>query len=165
MEIYGNGYSACQYDRDARRRTATKIATYLPDVMAHTGADSVVVTGKSGISMAFAALMLIDFPILTVRKDGESSHGSQIEGTTNHEFRKYLILDDLVDTGETVRRVVNTLTNHSTRWGENQDNKLQCVGVVCYQGYNGPNWLKDYEEYQKNVHITRDGTNIPIYVL
>lgn len=169
MIISGNGYSYAQFNRHQREEIALKIATYLPQVMKHTGADSVAVMGKSGIAIAFAALVIKEFPILTVRKDNEMSHGDRVEGTEGHDFKNYLILDDFVATGSTVRNIVRSINEFcQARYME----APRCVGVVEYlQTYvmGKDRWLSDSERMARSIYVgasdeySDDGYYVPIF--
>lgn len=109
MIINEEGY-ASQYATDKVRNYARAVANVLPMLMGKYGAAAVVVSGNSGISIGHAALMLIDFPLVLVRKNTENSHGSPIEGPKGLIFYRYIILDDFVGTGDTVRRIVDTIS-------------------------------------------------------
>lgn len=124
MRVSSYGYNAMQYDPDQFRETVRAVASVLPRIMRELDADTVVVTGKSGVSVAFAASMLIDFPLVVVRKPTENSHGRAIEGPSGHEVRNYIILDDFVETGATVERTVDAMRTAC------------CVGVVQYTASN-----------------------------
>lgn len=98
----------------------------LAQLMEQTGATAVAVTGKSGMSMAFATLMMYDFPLIVVRKPHELSHGSPIEGTIQTVV-KYLILDDLVASGDTVRAIIERIAEYA----EIRDETVpKCRGVA-----------------------------------
>ena len=129
MKINESGYAAMMYDALRLRETAAKLAQYLPELMQQTGATAVAVTGKSGIALAFATLMLLDFPLIVVRKRGENSHGAPIEGTPG-SVQRYLILDDFVASGDTVARIIGELEQYAEMRDELEP---KCVGVLQYQ--------------------------------
>jgi orotate phosphoribosyltransferase-like protein len=134
MRIRGNGYSYHQFDHGSLRAIAQRIAETLPKLLAEYDAQAVVVTGKSGMSVAFAAMMLADIPLIVVRKRGENAHGEMIEGVTSVEVRRYIILDDFVSSGATVRTVVRDIDDYC---------RVQCyarpepVAVACYLSGGG----------------------------
>ena len=70
--------------------------------------DAIVTTGKSGLAAGYAALMFTEFPLVYVRKPGEESHGTKLEGP-DVEIHNYLFLDDLISSGDTFYRVKHTL--------------------------------------------------------
>lgn len=129
MTIRGNGYSQLQFDHCTLRATARRLAETLPALLLQYDAQAVVVTGKSGMSVAFATMTLADIPLIVVRKRGENSHGEMIEGVLGVEVRRYIILDDFVSSGATVRTVVRDIDDYC---------RVQCfhrpepVAVACY---------------------------------
>jgi hypothetical protein len=146
MRLYDGGYSARQYNPESLRDTAKRIAAVLPQLMQHTGAQAVAVTGKSGLSLAFATLMLVDFPLIVVRKRGENTHGSSIEGTPGVSVQNYLILDDFVASGATVQTIVTDLA----RYGVMQSPTYtppKCVGVLQYDTCDSRSRDVGTEEY------------------
>lgn len=76
--------------------------------------DFVAVTGKSGMAVAFAALALEQFNLVTIRK-GESTHGDMIEGTADR-LDRYVFLDDFVSSGSTRDRVQSELDKYADGW-------------------------------------------------
>ena len=128
MYIRSCGY-ASGYTPESVRNFAKQAAEAIPRMMAETGADAIVVSGNSGISIGHAALMLIEFPLVLVRKHKDNSHGRVVEGPLNHELRRYLILDDFVSSGATVRNICNTLYSQAK-----QDIAFapKCVGILEY---------------------------------
>jgi adenine/guanine phosphoribosyltransferase-like PRPP-binding protein len=92
-------------------------------------ADTVVVSGNSGLSIGVAALSMEDFPLVLVRKDNDNSHGSPIEGPDRHHMRRYIILDDFIDSGATIERIVNKINVLSC----NYHDRPECTGVVLYK--------------------------------
>lgn len=130
MRVTDGGYSGQMYNNRELRQFASKIALVLPGIMRQANADAIIVQGKSGIALAFATLMLIDFPIIVVRKRNESTHGSPIEGTEGVDVQRYLILDDFISSGNTVRRIVEQLRENSIY---TSNGSAECVGVVEYK--------------------------------
>jgi adenine/guanine phosphoribosyltransferase-like PRPP-binding protein len=118
MYFSDGGYSDIQFDRMVLMGTARRIAEQLPKIMRLHNADAVAVTGKSGLSLAFATLMLIDFPLIVVRKPGENSHGNALEGTTGVDVSRYVILDDFMSTGRTVDTIISKLSEYGRRHDE-----------------------------------------------
>lgn len=121
IRVGSAGYCDFNYDAIQLRSKAQLVARVLPDLIEEYAADAVVVTGKSGHSVAFAAMMFADFPLVVVRKETDQSHGIQIEGPVGLHVHRYLILDDFVASGNTVNRVVNTMGADT-----------ECVGIVEY---------------------------------
>ncbi len=132
------GY-ASKYAAQIVRQYASVAADNIQRRMRETGADTIVVQGTSGVSIGFAALMLHDFPLVMVRKPDENSHGSPVEGPRGHKVKRYIILDDFVDTGDTVRRIaakLNLLADNGERTARNASvscaiNATSGCGGIC----------------------------------
>lgn len=132
--ILSSGY-ATQYKLSEVRERAEYAASAISAMVAETGATSVVVHGNSGVSCGFAALMLsaVDFNIVLLRKDNDNSHGSPIEGPQGHRVGRYIILDDFVATGTTMKRIRDKIAVLHEQRGVTGD-MPECVGIVLY-GY------------------------------
>jgi hypothetical protein len=128
MRELDTGYSDTIFRPERLRKAARGVLEVIQRVEKATGETvHIAVTGKSGIAMAFAINMLWDVPIVAVRKDNETSHGSKIEGLG--ELRKYIVLDDFVCTGATVSRVVKEIN----QWAEIGGwDKPECIGFIEY---------------------------------
>ena len=139
--ILSSGY-ATQYKLSEVRERAEYATLAISDMVAETGATSVVVHGNSGVSCGFAALMLsdVDFNIVLLRKDNDNSHGSPIEGPEGHRLGKYLILDDFVATGATMNRIRDKIVTLHQQYGLSEDTP-ECVGIVLY-GYHSSGKFK-----------------------
>ena len=133
--ILSGGY-ATQYKLDEVRERAEYAASAIRDMVAETGATSVVVHGNSGVSCGFAALMLsdVDFNIVLLRKDNDNSHGSPIEGPQGHRLDRYIILDDFVATGATMNRIRHKIATLHRQYCTRGALEPECVGIVLY-GY------------------------------
>lgn len=132
--ILSSGY-ATHYKLAEVRERAEYAARAISDMLAETGATSVVVHGNSGVSCGFAALMLSDvgFNIVLLRKDNDNSHGSPIEGPQGHQLGRYIILDDFVSSGATMNRIRDKIATLHQQRGVTGDMPT-CVGIVLY-GY------------------------------
>lgn len=125
-------YSEAQYDHEKLRTVARLCAAWFRK---HADMyDGVVLHGKSGLSIGFATAMLMDLPIIVVRKDGENSHGSDIESNGNREVRtdrpyRWILLDDFIASGATLKRVADKFGRFLNR----RDIESQCVGVLQWQ--------------------------------
>lgn len=156
MYFSGGGYNDMLFDVTRLRPKAKQVALALPKLMHEVGADFVVVTGKSGIAMAYATLMLIDFPLVVIRKEGETSHGNKVEGSPADGLTKYIILDDFVSTGGTV----NTIVTELERYGNSCGSEAQLVGVLCYQ-----NTEKTFAAYAPYDSVDVGLDSVPTYGL
>lgn len=121
MKLYSS-YSTAMYDHSALQNVVQDLVLAIPHYLEVLNADTIVVQGKSGMSMAFATLATIDFPLMVVRKKGENSHGSTIEGTSEHIAKRILVLDDFVSSGSTIRMI--------DRQVKEMDSGMRIVGVL-----------------------------------
>lgn len=73
------------------------------------GFDAIAFCGSSGASIAFSLTEKLEIPIIYVRKDGEKAHGNTVESNCSEPINKYLIVDDFVASGGTVRYIIETI--------------------------------------------------------
>ena len=87
--------------------------------------DSVVFAGMSGALVAPTIAGRLRKSILMVRKAGDQNHGGyRLEG--NPDTRNYIIIDDLIASGDTIRHMMKTIkANDFTR-------DAKCVGIFLY---------------------------------
>jgi len=86
--------------------------------------DAIACRGVSGSSVAFATSYVIGLPIIYVRKPTENSHGDKIESCGASKHKNYIIIDDFIDTGTTVKEIIKSIkTNYDD---------IVCVGVLLY---------------------------------
>jgi orotate phosphoribosyltransferase len=120
--FYPVSYSGVGIHTNGFRTRVNHVAQDLPTFMKMVEADTVVVTGTSGLCMAFALRMIADIPFVFIRKHGENAHSDRLSaiGNTVIKARRYVVLDDFVATGATVRTIVTTLP------------EATMVGIMCY---------------------------------
>jgi adenine/guanine phosphoribosyltransferase-like PRPP-binding protein len=88
--------------------------------------DTIVFRGFSGALVGPLVALQLGKRMALVRKQGDAAHSDQIvEGAIDG---KYIILDDFIDTGETVRKIVMAVKidpyKHTT--------SAECVGVYMW---------------------------------
>lgn len=101
----------CQRRIDATIRVLRKLRE--EGVFTH-----VVVSGSSGVTM-LGALTMAGFKTVMVRKEGENTHGYQIEPIHLPEMAKWVFLDDFIATGATLRRVCLAISKQFPLWEMN----------------------------------------------
>ena len=88
--------------------------------------DCLIVHGTSGTWLA-PLLIMKGYPVVMVRKEGENSHGESIEGPdAGIDYTRGVFVDDLIASGETIRRVKKLLADEDTK------NKLQMVAIILH---------------------------------
>lgn len=86
--------------------------------------DAIAFRGMSGALIAPPVADLLGKHLIMVRKPGDQRHSSRlVEG--EDAITRYIIIDDFIRTGDTVRQVVKAV------W-ENHTKDAECVGVLVY---------------------------------
>ena len=86
--------------------------------------DSIVISGYSMALIAPCVADALHKDIILVRKDNEECHSSYpVEGVL---CQRYIIIDDLVGSGETIKRVKTKIGNHFY-------SGAKLVGIYLYQ--------------------------------
>ena len=130
-----NTYSALEYDQSQFIRVVQCVAKVLPEFCAAHQADAIVVRGTSGVSMAFGLRMVLDFPTVVARKQGEASHSGFLDGVGGDmHVARYVFLDDFSCTGDTVRGVTVDMA------------PAVCAAVLAYR-YAGPDKLPKLQNW------------------
>lgn len=165
MIVTDSGY-ASKYSQESVKSYARAAAKAIPILMRELDADTVVVSGNSGISIAHAALMLTDFPLVLCRKAKDNSHGSLIEGVSGHRINRFIVLDDFVSSGATVKRICSTLRAQATK--HDSYFKTECVGVLQYtkqhaerMAHHPVYWYPEEDLDGEDLVIPIFGTHLP----
>lgn len=98
--------------------------------------DGFVVTGVSGITMGSILSRLLRKELVVVRKN-EGTHSSYKVENYKHN-KRYIFLDDLIASGETYKRVIETLeyaANSAWLYGV-KTKKSKIIGCIVYDGLN-----------------------------
>ncbi len=90
--------------------------------------DAVAYSGSSGSVLAFAIALKYEVAVIYVRKDNEDSHGNKVECNRN-DVKRYLIVDDFIDAGSTVERILQKIRNRART---NQERTPKCMGILLY---------------------------------
>jgi adenine/guanine phosphoribosyltransferase-like PRPP-binding protein len=85
--------------------------------------DAIAFTGSSGAAIAFPLSFFLKLPLIHIRKDDKNHYGKPIEGTISS--KKYLIVDDLIASGATIRNIVKTINKE-------YKHKAKPVGIYLY---------------------------------
>jgi adenine/guanine phosphoribosyltransferase-like PRPP-binding protein len=121
--------------------------------------DLIVGTGISGILVLLPVSMQSGIPYAAIRKpiDAEESHhdgGSHstrcVESINNTNIHRYVIIDDLIDTGNTIGRIMEAMTSWNVH--------CRCVGIILYQSYPTHEYMSFDDFY--NTPVTFLGKDI-----
>lgn len=94
-----------------------------------TPVEAIAFTGSSGAAIGFYLATRFKLPCIYVRKGGEQSHGFPIECNATGETHNYMIADDFISSGATVRRVVRKIERQAVEAGASVPT---CVGIICF---------------------------------
>lgn len=87
--------------------------------------DAIAFTGLSGSVIAGAVALAMDKYLYCVRKSKENRHSDYVVEGPSTGLR-YIILDDFISTGSTIRRIVEMVQAHT-------DNSAKCVGAYMWR--------------------------------
>lgn len=98
------------------------------------GFDSIAIRGVSGGLIGPAVAMALNKQILVIRK-GEENHSQALVEMRDYP-RRYIIIDDLIDSGKTVWSIVDTIR-------EVVGTEAMCLGAYFYaQQGRSLEWIK-----------------------
>ena len=101
--------------------------------------DTICFTGHSGSLIVPEIATSLNKPFTLIRKNENHHSYYQIEGEYN--FNKYLIIDDFIDTGNTILRIFNTINACPDLKFSHFDRKL--VGIFTYlQNHGFPDFVE-----------------------
>lgn len=107
------------------KRVVKQTATAIRRLQKLLEFNQIVCTGISGQSIAWPVGYVTDIPVAVVRRKSERGHhGYKVENFSR--YKRYIIIDDFICTGDTIRHMVQTINK------EYADDGSQCVGVFCY---------------------------------
>ena len=101
--------------------------------------EAIAFTGTSGAAAAYAVSYKLKIPLICVRKKDRNHYGQSIEGATS--AASYIILDDFIAGGSTVRRIIETLAKNHHRKPLKLERKP--VGIFLYDDYGRYTELDD----------------------
>ena len=89
------------------------------------GFEQIVCTGISGQSIAWPVSYVTGIPVCVLRRKYERGHhGYDVENFKDDQ--KYIILDDFISEGNTVKHIIKSLK------GQNPKALELCTGIYCY---------------------------------
>lgn len=106
--------------------------------------NTLAVCGHSGIVLGTLVSTKLKMPLLVVRKDGDQAHDDlKVNGYRSEEC-KYLILDDLISSGNTIRHVLRQIYETAQRKndmaraaGHNPWSLPTPAGILLYESFGG----------------------------
>jgi len=124
-----------------------RIADQLEALRKKQSFTGMVFRGQSGAALAYPLSARLHIPLICVRKKGERSHGFDVEGSQAN-VRRYIILDDFMETGKTVKALLAEMDHQNKRNNPSKHNELRCSGIVLYDEKYSI-WCKKFFIYKK----------------
>lgn len=118
--------------------------------------DAIAFTGVSGCAIGFLLGYTLNIPVICIRKTDQESHYKSwccedqraFEGFT--ATYRYLIVDDFVDSGRTVERIMEVINSNC--------GKCRCVAMLMF---NQPTDKKIFHPQNAELsHLHKDGITI-----
>lgn len=104
--------------------------------------DTIAFCGQSGAAMAYILSAELNVHLINIRKD-DSSHFVRENGKFEGHLhaKKYLIVDDFICGGSTVKRIIETVTKEIPT--------AECIGMFLYSHYSSKSsWKVEGTEYR-----------------
>lgn len=127
IKFHGN-YGWTLYSPQELYDIMSKTSDRLAKILEREKVDALAFCGSSGSVAAFILGMTHKIPVVYVRKPNEESHGNLIESNAG-SIGSYIIVDDFIDTGKTIRYIVNSV--HKVARNQNV-NPPVCKGVFLW---------------------------------
>jgi orotate phosphoribosyltransferase len=86
--------------------------------------DSIAYSGMSGALIASIVSMELDKGLFCVRKESDKNHSGRRIESGFKKSKKYIIIDDLIDSGDTIKYIVENMTKEYP--------ETRCVGIYLY---------------------------------
>jgi adenine/guanine phosphoribosyltransferase-like PRPP-binding protein len=131
-KVYGKGFL----------ELVPKTARKLRAILRKHPFDAIAFTGSSGAALAYPMSYFLKLPLIHVRKGNSHYYGGKIEGTISS--KRYLIIDDFIDSGRTMKRVIKTIGKALP--------KAKVVAICLYSS-------------SRENDMLIDGENIPVFTV
>lgn len=145
-------YLKSVFDVRLRNRTVAAIVKILKTNRVKY--DTIAVSGVSGITMGSMVAFHLKKRLAIVRKKSDVTHSwitveHLSESRNKGKFHRYVIIDDLISSGDTVKNIAANIKKETNGKGE-------CVGTVLYD--NGVRFLD--KEYLSKYIYSEDNDNV-----
>lgn len=94
--------------------------------------DAIAFTGSSGAAIAFPLAARYKLPLIMIRKDGDQCHGASLECNYHGRITNYIIVDDFICTGATIRRIIAKIAKGARR---RNGYPPECIGIYQWNSY------------------------------
>ena len=134
------------------RKVRRKVKTLIDQ----TGADTLVFTGVSGMAIGFPIARALKLRPVVVRKTLKGTHGNYKVEMGGAPEGKFIIIDDCIETGKTIRRVLREIETYC-HWyyrcySSPRISQAKYVGIVLYDNQG-----------EGSSHFKTRSASIPVY--
>lgn len=91
--------------------------------------DTIAFRGASGSALGFVAGIALQTKVVYVRKESEKSHGYKVECNEVAPIKSYVIVDDFISTGATIKEILKRLNKTAV---QNEQKAPTCAGILLY---------------------------------
>ena len=148
---YSDHLSDIYYSPLKYRRLVVRIADQLGPLKKKLKFNAIAFRGSSGAALAYPLSILLNIPIICIRKP-ERSHGLLVE-SSKRNIRRYIIIDDFIDGGGTMNAILESMS-HKYCWIDEQEATPMCVGIVLWDSG---------EQHRAKIFDKHHKTHIPIF--
>lgn len=136
-------------------RVITQLANAILEWQWETGLDyhAIAFRGMSGALVVPMLCRRLNKGMIVCRKESERSHGDLCEGLLIGG--NYIIVDDFISCGHTVRGIAETIEKYRTRFGEPEFPSSKLLAVFLYQ--------RVHDSYTIEKSVCVFGQDIPVY--
>lgn len=97
--------------------------------------DAVAFRGVSGAAVGYPIQYQMGIPVVNVRKSSDDSHTMRdVESCEVHRIASYIIVDDLIDSGDTMREIMGALSKRGVPLAA-------CKAILLYADEGDPDDL------------------------
>lgn len=125
----GNGYGWTGVRSKKLQEVIRESSATIAELKKKLKFHAIAFSGSSGGCVAFHAAIEHNIPLIYVRKPEEKSHGHHVESNFTGNIKKYLIVDDFICSGDTVKRILKDVQQYAYTRGAYIP---ECVGVFCF---------------------------------
>jgi adenine/guanine phosphoribosyltransferase-like PRPP-binding protein len=148
MGYIKSDYLGCIYNLERYKVTIKRVFSTLTDLQKSVKFEAIAFRGSSGAAVAYPYSVEFGVPLIHVRKEQNSNCYLRVEGL--YFAKSYIILDDFMSSGDTIRTIVEEIRQAYTSCGATVGNKPVVPRLVAIVLYNGGSlsWRKATAESQ-----------------
>jgi len=159
MYFYCSSYHDKTYNPRSLKATVNRVVRYLEKLQKEVKFDAIAFRGTSGAAIAYPVSAIAGYHLINVRREPyKHHHGSKIEASGNRKIHRYIILDDFIESGRTIKTIIRVIKKETapSSWSRTAKEKpVECVGVVIYSDQGDPS---------KKIQISK-GKEIPVFMM